>query len=259
MSNQGVAGGPVNTPLIWEPPPELASGVAQVWVGASGGALGATNPFWGGVFVWVSLDDITYTQIATITQPLRQGFLTADFAQASGWDSTDTLSVNLAESGGVLSGTSLAGAQAGVTLSLVDSEALAYEAATLTAANAYNLTGLERGLYGSPPAAHLTGAPFARLDAAIVKYDLPETYVGVEIYFKFQSFNVFGSGTQSLSDCIAYPYTPTGAGALGPVAQALAVGTDLDYLLASQAVSETDDFGFASDSYATVIDLGTTS
>ena len=43
---------------------------------------------------------------------------------------------------------------------------------------------------------------------------------------------------------------------IGPVAQALAVGTNLDYLLASEAVSETDDFGFPSDPYATAIDLG---
>jgi hypothetical protein len=206
----------------------------------------------------ISIDDVTYSQIGMLTQPLRQGFLTAALPKASGWDATDTLSVNLAESGGMLSGTSVAGAQTGLTLSLVDSELLAYESATLTGTNAYNLTGLQRGLDGSPPAAHSSGAPFARLDSAVLKYDLPEAYVGVTLYFKFVSSNVFGLGGQSIADCAVYTYTPKGAGALGPVAQALAVGTNLDYLLASEAVSESDDFGFASDPYATVIDLGTT-
>lgn len=70
---------------------------------------------------------------------------------------------------------------------------------------------------------------------------------------------MFGAGAESLADCTAYPYTPKGSGALGPVAQALALGTNLDYLLATQAVSESDDFGFAGDPYAILIDLGTTS
>ena len=259
LPNQGVAAGSVNTPLIWEPPPELTGGVAQIWVGASGGSGGLVNRNWGGVTVWVSVDDITYSPIATISAPLRQGFLTAALASAGGWDTADTLSVSLAESGGTLSGTSLASAQQGVTRCLVDDEILAYESATLTGTNAYELTGLQRGLDGSPPVAHSLGAPFARLDAAVVAYEVPDSYVGVELYFKFQSYNVFGAGAESLADCTAYPYTPKGSGALGPVAQALALGTNLDYLLATQAVSESDDFGFAGDPYAILIDLGTTS
>ena len=256
QANQGVVPASINTPLIYEPPPELTGGVAQVWVGASGGSGGVADPNWGYASVLVSIDNVAYSQIATITTPLRQGFLTAALPEATGWDATDTLSVNLAESGGTLSGTSAAAAQQGATLSLCDSELLAYQSATLTGTNAYNLTGLQRGLDGSPPAAHSSGAPFARLDSAVVKYDLPESYVGLRLYFKFQSFNVFGAGAQDLADCAVYTYTPKGAGVIGPVAQALAVGTNLDYLLASQAVSETDDFGFASDPYATAIDLG---
>ena len=77
-----------------------------------------------------------------------------------------------------LTGTSQAAAQQGATLSLVDGELVAYENATLTGGNAYSLTGLARGLSGSAPAYHSTGAPFARLDGAIVKYDLPANLVG---------------------------------------------------------------------------------
>lgn len=256
IPNQGAAADPVNAPVIFEPPPALTGGAAQIWVGASGGSAGFADSNWGGAYVWLSLDDVTYTQVATINQVVRQGFLSAALAAASGYDTGNTLAVSLAESGGTLTGTTAAAAQQGVTLSLVDYELLAYANANLTGANAYNLTGLARGLDGSNPAAHASGAPFARLDAAIVQYDLPETYVGQILYLKFQSFNVFGSGVQSLADCTAYPYTPRGSGGVGPVAQALAIGTNLDYGLASAGVLESDDFGFASDPYATVIDLG---
>ena len=253
--NRGAAADPVNTPLIYEPPPALTNNVAQVWVGASGGAGGAVDPNWGGANVCLSLDNVSFSQIATITQPLRQGVLTAAIATASGWDTTNTLAVNLAESGGTLTGTSVASAQAGATLALVDGELLAYETATLTAANAYNLTGLQRGLYGTAGASHASGAAFARLDSAVVQYDLPPQYVGKTLYFKFQSFNIWGAGDQDLSTCAVYTYTPTGAGAIGPVASALALGQSLN-LGTAAAVTETDNFATASAVYLSIT-LGT--
>ncbi len=93
-------------------------------------------------------------------------------------------------------------------MSLVDSELLTYETATLTSSNAYNLTGLARGLGGSVAAAHSGGAPFARLDGAIAQYDLPANFIGQTLYFKFQSFNVFGQGAQDLSTCATYAFSP---------------------------------------------------
>ena len=131
LPNQGVAAAPVNTPLIFEPPPSLTNNVAEVWVGASGGSAGVADPNWGGAFVWISIDNVSYSQIATITQPLRQGVLTASLPSSSGWDTIHTLSVTLAESGGALTGTSAASAQQGSTLSLVDFELISYESATL--------------------------------------------------------------------------------------------------------------------------------
>jgi hypothetical protein len=102
---------------------------------------------------------------------------------------------------------------------------------------------LVRGLSGSAPGSHASGAPFARLDNAVVPYTLPENWIGVPLYFKFQSFNVFGSGVQELSTCAVYNYTPSGAGTLGPVTQALLIGTNLDFGSVVAPVSETDDFG----------------
>ncbi len=205
--NWGVPALPVNTPLIFEPNPGLTGGVAQVWFGVSG-VNGGGGSQWGGANVYVSIDDVTYSQVAVLTGPMRQGFLTASLPAAEGWDAVDTLSVNLAESGGTLAGTSQAAAQAGATLSIVDQELIAYETATLTAANAYNLTGLARALGGSVGAAHSSGAPFARLDGAVARYDLPANFIGQTLYFKFQSFNVFGQGAQDLSTCAVYAFSP---------------------------------------------------
>ena len=209
--NWGVPAVQINPPLIYEPPPSGTGGVAQIWVGASG-INGGGDSQWGGANVYISTDNVTYSQIAVITAPMRQGLLTASLSAAAGWDVVDTLAVDLAESTEVgdnaLTGTSQAAAQAGATLSLIDSELLAYEVATLTSGTAYNLTGLARGLSGSVGAGHSSGAQFFRLDGAIVKYDLPANFVGKTIYFKFQSFNVFGGGAQDLSTVAVYPFTP---------------------------------------------------
>ena len=250
-SNHAAAAPAINPPLIYEPPPGLTNNIAQIWAGASS----AAGSNWGGALVWASVDNATYSQIGTVTQPVRQGVLTANLASASGWDVTNTLAVSLAAAGATLSGTSAASAQAGATLSLVDGELLAYQTATLTGASAYNLTGLQRGYGGSLAAAHSIGAPFARLDSAVVQYDLPSTWIGVPLYFKFQSVNAFGAGLQDLSTCTVYSYTPTGAGTLGPVTAALQLGTALDFGLASAAVTESDDWGSATPATAAV-DLG---
>ena len=103
---------PVNAPLIFQPPTAGTGGTAQVWVGASGVNGGGSNQ-WGGANVFVSVDNVTYSQIAVLTAPLRQGFLTATLPAVGGWDATNTLAVDLTESAGTLSGTSEAAAQAG--------------------------------------------------------------------------------------------------------------------------------------------------
>jgi Putative phage tail protein len=258
VNNYAVPAVPINTPLIYEPPPAATNGVAQVWVGASG-INANSGAQWGGANVFISVDNTTYSQIAQISQPCRQGFLTANLAAATGFDTTNTLSVNLAESGGVLSGTSATAAQQGATLALVDQELLAYETATLVSGNAYNLTGLARDFGGTVGAAHSTGAPFTRLDGAIVKYDLPPSLVGVELFLKFQSFNIFGGGTQDLSTCTAYTYTPAGVGVAHPIAAQLQGGVAVDLGLTTAAVTVSDDFGQAavSDPVVDIIDLGT--
>ncbi|MGP8231523.1 MAG: hypothetical protein ACLQL2_02510 [Methylovirgula sp.] len=115
-----------------------------------------------------------------------------------------------------------------MTLMIVDSEFMAYETATLTGVNAYQLTGLYRGLYGSGAVGHAAGASIARLDGAVFKYVLPNSYIGQPLYLKFQSFNIFGGGLQDLSDCAAYTFSPAGAGSADPIAAQLASGLPTD-------------------------------
>jgi hypothetical protein len=221
---------------------------------------GLADPNWGGAFVWISTNNATYGQIGTVTAPARQGFLTAALPAPPGSnpDVADTLSVSLVESGGVLAGGTTLDAQNGVTLCLVDKELLAYATATLTGGNAYNLTYLYRGLYGTAAVAHSSGAPFSRVDGAIFKYPLPAAFIGVQLFLKFQSFNIFGRAVEDLSECTVYTYTPTGAGSpIGPVTQALLLGMNLDFGLVSSAVSETDQWGIVTDGIRLAsIDLG---
>jgi hypothetical protein len=255
--NQGVPACPINPPLLFEPPGAATGGVSQVWVGASGLNSSPTNPQWGGANVFISVDNVTYSQIAQITAPLRQGFLTANLSAAVGWDSVNTLSINLAESGATLSGTSQTSAAQGATLALVDGELLGYETATLTGGKTYNPTGLARALGGTSGASHLSGAPFARLDGALVKYDLPASLIGQTLYFKFQSFNAFGGGPQDLSTCTVYSVTPVGVGVANPIAAELESGIAVNLGLTTDPVAVADSFGLTSSPVLNAINLGT--
>lgn len=247
----------INAPLIYEPPTQASGGVAQVWVGASGATSGATNTQWGGANVYVSIDNVTFSQVAVVSAPLRQGVLTAALAMASSWDPLHTLAVDLSESGGALAGTSQAAAQQGATLSLVDGELLAYQTATLTATSAYNLTGLARSLGGTTAAAHASGASFARIDEAVVRYDLPSNLLGRTLYFKFQSFNAFGGGVQDLSTCAVYTFVPSGAGIAEPIAAQLSSGVPLDLGQVSNSPVLFDDFGAVNGAPLGSVNLGT--
>ena len=187
----------------------------------------------------------------------------------------DTLAVDLGEStqagDSALTGTSQEAAQAGATLSLIDSELLAYEVAMLSSGTAYNLTGLARALSGSVAAGHSSGAQFFRLDGAIIKYNVPANFIGKTIYFKFQSFNVFGSGLEDLSTVAFYSFTPQYASTVvttttpntpptppaHPIAVQIESGFPLDLGMVEGAATVADDFGHvASDPVADFVDLG---
>jgi hypothetical protein len=251
--------GPVNSPpLIYEPPAGFTGGVAKIMLGASGALpTGAVDPMWGGAAIYASVDNVTYAQIGQLTGADPQGFLTATLAAGSGWDTTNTLSVDLTESGGVLSSTSLATAQAGAMLCLVGGELLSFENATLTAPNKYNLTGLQRGMYGTLGVSHASGTNFDFLSsAAILTMDIPSQWIGQSVYLKFQSFNIFLQGGQDLANCVAYLFAPGQAAYGHPIADQLSSGLPLDLGSVLNQPTITDDFGSVVQPAPGTVDLG---
>lgn len=167
---------------------------------------------WGGCSVWVSPDNVNYVQIGKIYGAARMGVLTAQLVSSADPDTTHTLSVDLTQSTGVLSGGSAADCDNFRTLCYVDGELISYQAATLTSAYQYNLaTRLRRGVLGSPIGTHNVGAVFMRLDDAVFVWEGDATLVGTTIYFKFTSFNRFGLMEQSLANATAYSFVFSGA------------------------------------------------
>ncbi len=254
-SLSGASEGPTLLPLT--PSPSGVTFAVASGIMSPEGPTEAADPYWGGALVYLSTDGSTYEQVGEINGPARQGVLAASIAAPSAQpDLANEMMVDLTASGGVLASGSAADAKNALTLCIVDNELFAYQTATVVSGLNYSLTYLERGLYGSKAVAHPANAPFARLDGLIFKYALPSAFVGAPLYLKFPSFNIFGQSIQDLSTCAVYAYTPTGASSPGPVAQAISVGSNLDYGLAGTGVNEADDFGVASDSFVTVIDLG---
>lgn len=202
--NYNALPGNVSTPSFFEPPIDLTASGLEVWA-----ALSGTSDLWGGCSIWVSLDGSTYKKQGQIFGGARYGTLTAPL------NSSNSLSVSLAGTGGQLLSGSALEAAALQTLCMVtdgvNTEYLSYQTATLTSANAYTLTGLVRGAYSSHVLNKSIGAKFARVDSAIGKSGaLDFSLIGKKVYFKFTSFNHYLGNEQSLADVSEYPYQITG-------------------------------------------------
>jgi hypothetical protein len=197
--------GPTTAEAIFEGPGPLLQSALEIWIAASGGAN------WGGCDVHFSSDNVTYTKVGSITKKGNFGVLTAALATAAPSppnDTTHTLAVDLTSSGGALVAGSASDLAALVTLSIVENEYLAYQGASLTSAFHYNLTTLERGLFGSPiPASHAIGAVFVRCDGALLKVPYPQGVNGQVVYFKFPAFNVFGLALEDIGSVSAVSHT----------------------------------------------------
>lgn len=221
-----VAPGSVNAPILFEPTDELnqtnALGALQVWAGVSG----QNTQLWGGCYVWASYDGLTYQRIGRIIGPARMGVtmsvLPAVAQNSAGGptiDADDLLSVNLTESAGALTAGTQGDALALNTACYLGGEILAYAGATLTAPNRYDLGYLVRGAYGTEDAlgAHPAGTPFLRLDDNVFGFAFDPSRIGAVVSLKFQSFNIFQGGLQSLADCAVYPYKISGAALASPL------------------------------------------
>lgn len=204
--------GDIAPPVFFEPPIELTSGGSglEVWAGVSG-----LSTLWGGSNVWVSYDGDSYKLAGRVDNPSRIGYLTAPLGPTG----TGPLSIELDGLGGqILSGTAGEAAKL-ATMIYVGGESpefMAYQGATLTGPNAYSLDGLVRGVHGSAESDHETGAPFVRIDEAVFRSGgIDLSMIGQVVYFKFQSFNIWGGGVQDLGSLAEYAYTISGLAATG--------------------------------------------
>ena len=143
-----------------------------------------TSANWGGCRVWASNDGLIYKQVGSTYGGARYGAVSANL----GTSNTDTLGVALAGLGGQLLSGSAADVAANQMLLMVGDasggEYINYQTATLTAAKAYNLTGLARGAYRSKPVAKLANqAQFVRVDSSIAKSEpLQPSQVGQKLF-----------------------------------------------------------------------------
>jgi len=235
--------GDVNEPTIVEPQANVTQGVAQLWIGLSGGDL------WGGAQVWISVDNTTYVQFGTIVGASPQGTLITALPSHADPDTVDTLSVDLSNSQQILSSAvTHADADANRAVAIVDDEVIAYGGVVPNGLNSYSfdLTYLRRGAQNTSVGAHAIGAPFcAIIPDRMLKLDLPKQYVGQTLYLKFPSFNIYGGALQDISDVVYYTYIPYGPtySIAPPTSPTLAVTTPSGSLVITMTAGWTASIG----------------
>lgn len=237
----GDTAGNVNVPIIFEPVPRMLTHndpAMAIWLVISSPALN-----YGGAVVYVSSDGGNgYSLLDTVTGNSVTGVTTAIWPSImSSTDTANDLLVDLTESNGILSsstvaeedaylnpcyvGSAVAPNSAMVPYTDVDYEVMTYAAASLTSLNNYTMSAtgtgnhLNRGVFGAQflgaGSSHAAGARFAYLGPpgerpGILKVPIDPKWIGQTIYFKICSFNDTGGGLQSQQDVVAYPYTVKG-------------------------------------------------
>ena len=217
--NQSV--GSVNTPIFFETPLALVqSNLVELNIAVSG-----ANPLFGGCDVYVSTDNETFQYVSQFNGNSRMGVLTSALASftptlgGNNIDTSSTLQVSMTESNSNFNNAAVPADAINLnSLCWVDGEFLAFGSDNLTAPNAYSLSYLNRGAYGSTIAAHAKGALFARYDNSIFAYEVNQSYVGNTLYFKFLAYNAWGGGVQSLDEVSSYSYQVLGTALLTPLA-----------------------------------------
>ena len=98
-----VSAAAVNTPLIFEPPPQLTrNNVAEIWLGASGGTARVADPNWGGCVVWAKLDNRLISASSRSEIRFVKVFSPRRFRQQADMTSRTLLGSILTESAGAL-------------------------------------------------------------------------------------------------------------------------------------------------------------
>ena len=261
--NQGATNNPpqaVYPPVILEPTASLETFLGYATpifiIGVSGGVGGTLDPNWGGANIYISLDGVNYELMGEVDGPSLIGNTTSGLNAYSGAnpDVTDSLSVYLGESGGVMANSSPTAAAAGQSICVVMDNAgyeiLSYTTATLSTPFQYTLTGLYRGLFGTAARSFAPNAQFLFIgtNANILIGNLPNSYVGQNFFVKAQSFSTFGNITQDLTEVVAYEYFVGGSGAGGSLLMTDSAGSSDSWLLPGQFTKALFDSVVSSDS-----------
>lgn len=202
--------GSIIAPLFYEAPPQLTQQIGFVlYIGLVG-----NSPEWGGCSVYVSDDaGVTYSYAGKVTARSNLGVLSASLATGTDPDTTHVVSVDLRTSLGVLQSFTAADADNFNSLALIGNELIAFEYATLTGSNQYNLASgggtvyNRRGVYSTAITSHSSGARFLMLDGAPFQYDYQQVDVNTTKYFKFTSFNRAGQNEEDISTVTPYSFT----------------------------------------------------
>src|SRR6185312_15214544 len=249
-TDQNADPGPVNAPYLFRGPGFLVgNNTPEIWCACNG-----SGSMWGAAEVYLSHDGTSYTYCGTIASQARYGALTTSLPIGSADpDTTNTPSVQLYAPAQLLGG-SQADADNFVTLAMVDTEVIAYETATLTGTETYQLSYLRRGGYGSANVAHSSGAPFVRLDDSIFRIPVDPSLIGQTVYLKFLSLNVFGRSPRTLAGETAYTYvvgTNVELPDVPDVPTSFAVGSVADGVSVSWSNDNPQAVGCKSIEYAT--------
>ena len=195
-----IAPGNTARPLFIIPPSDLVTSASgcELWIALQGAAK-----TWGGCNVFASTKDGDYSHIGT------QG-VNSIYGTTAGTmtETADTAYIRLNNQRPVelLTG-SAHDAALGNTLIWINGECMSYTRATLLNSNLYQLTGLQRGQYGTTAKAHSYGEDVAVLDGSVYVVPLTKQYIGRTLYFKFPSFNEFKANSQNLADIDCYSCT----------------------------------------------------
>ncbi len=205
----GTPPGSISAPVIIDAPGVLTATGFELWV-----AAGSPVTNWGGCGVFVSTDNINFVQVGTIRGSSVYG--TGTVALGTDPDTVNALTVSTAISNTALYAVPTSDMNNFLSLCYLGGEFIAYNTANLTAQNTYVLGGsaysgtLRRGIYGTSITAH-TNDNFAKLDGHMFKYAYAPSMVGQTLYFKFPSFNIYGSAGEDIGSVPTYSHTITGS------------------------------------------------
>ncbi|MFA4971855.1 MAG: phage tail protein [bacterium] len=192
--------GTVGTADLYGDPGDAVVTVVETWQHGFFGQgsfvvhAGSHHPSYAGSEVHVSVDGGNTFAYAgrTTTRSAQGATLTLLLAGGADLQPAATVEVDIGATGGTLESTTAAGLTNEEKLVNIEDEVIAYQTATLIAANQYRLTGLYRGRQSTARVDHGIGSSFCYLNPRALQVDFPATLQGETVVFKVASINHAG-------------------------------------------------------------------